>query len=147
MAIASIAVVVLIVNKSHWGLALKATGSNARSAYLLGTNINYTAISAFLFAGALAGTAGAHRVLFTYGSLRPLASGGIGFLGLLIVLLVSNRVLFVPFAAFGFAAIMAGSTRLKVSLQIDPSLANSMQGILVLAGLLVSGIRRRLHHG
>ena len=101
-------------------------------------------MSAFLVCGALAGIAGAYRVLFTYGSLRPLVSGGIGFLALLIVLLVAIRPLWVPFVAFVFAAILSGSTRLRVALQLDSSLAGVLQGILVLIVLLTGGVRQRL---
>jgi simple sugar transport system permease protein len=83
-------------------------------------------------------------VLFTYASLRPLVSGGIGFLGLLIVLLVSNRALWVPFVSFAFAAILSGSGRLRIALQIDSSLAGVLQEVLVLTVMLFNGLRGRL---
>jgi simple sugar transport system permease protein len=73
-----------------------------------------------------------------------LVSGGIGFLGLLVVLLVANRALWVPFVTFAFAAILGGSTRLKVALQLDQSLAGVLQGFLVLVVLLFNGVRQRL---
>ena len=56
-------------------LELKATGKNARSALLLGVPTERTSLSAFMVCGALAGLAGAYRVLFTFGTLRPLSSG------------------------------------------------------------------------
>jgi hypothetical protein len=39
---------------------------------------------------------------------------------------------------------LAGSTRLKVSLQLDQSLAGVLQGTLVLLVLLFNGLRSRL---
>jgi len=72
-----------------------------------------------------------------------LVSGGIGFLGLLVVLLVSIRALWVPLVTFLFAAILGGSTRLKVALQLDSSLAGVLQGFLVLAVLFSNGLRER----
>ena len=130
----------LALRGTRWGLQLKATGHNPRSALLLGVPTDRISLSAFAVCGALAGLGGAYRVLFTFDSLRPLASGGIGFLGLLVVLLVQFRPLWVPLISFVFAAILAGSTRLKIKLDLDSSLAGVLQGILVLTVLLFSGL-------
>lgn len=143
ITLAAIVVVVLALRGTRWGLELKATGKNARSALLLGVPTSQNALSAFAVCGALAGIGGAYRVLFTYDSLRPLASGGIGFLALLVVLLVSSRAMWVPLVALAFAVILGGSTRLKVALQLDQSLAGVIQGMLVLLVLLTNGLRER----
>jgi simple sugar transport system permease protein len=50
----------------------------------------------------------------------------------------------VPLISFVFAAILAGSTRLRISLQLDQSLAGILQGTLVLVVLLSNGLRQRL---
>ena len=139
----AIVAVVWLLEGTRWGLQLKAVGKNMRSALLLGVPAGRTAMSAFIACGALAGVAGSYRVLFTYDSLRPLASGNIGFLGLLVVLLVSMKALWVPLVTFFFAAILAGSTRLRVALQLDASLAGVLQGSLVLVTLLFSGLRQQ----
>ncbi|MAS34161.1 MAG: sugar ABC transporter permease [Anaerolineaceae bacterium] len=137
-------VVPFLLDRTRWGLQLKATGKNPRSALLLGVATDRIAMSAFLVCGALAGVAGAYRVLFTYGSFRPLASGSIGFLGLLVVLLASSRAVWVPLITFAFSAILAGSTRLRVSMQLDASLAGVLQGTVVLLFLLLGGVRQRI---
>jgi ABC-type uncharacterized transport system permease subunit len=136
--------VALALNTTMWGLRLKATGKNTRSALLLGVPTEQTTLSAFLVCGAIAGLAGAYRVLFTYHSLRPGVSGGIGFLALLIVLLVSMRIVWAPLVALIFAGILAGSVRMQTRLQLDQSLAGVLQGLLVLVVLLFNGIRERL---
>ncbi len=143
LAAAAFVVVMLLLNYTRWGLNLKAVGKNMRSAQLLGVATQGTSMSAFLVCGALAGVAGSYRVLFTFDNLRPLASGGIGFLGLLVVLLLSMRLLWVPLIAFAFAAILTGSTRLQIapSLKLDSSLAGVMQGMLVLFVILFQGVR------
>lgn len=135
--------VVLALRGTRWGLQLKATGKNARSALLLGVPTGQSTMSAFIVCGVIAGIAGSYRVLFTYGNLRPLVSGGIGFLALLVVLLLSMRAVWVPIVALAFAAILAGSARLKVALQLDSSLASVLQETLVLVVLLFSGLRQR----
>lgn len=134
----------LALNQTKWGLQLKAVGKNQRSALLLGVPVNKASLSAFIVCGVLAGLAGAYRVLFTYGSFRPLAAGGIGFLGLLVVMLASARALWIPLITIIFSAILSGSTRLRVAMQLDASLAQVLQGTLVLLVLLVSGLRQRI---
>jgi len=66
-----------------------------------------------------------------------------GFLGLLVVLLLSIRLLWVPLITFAFAAILTGSTRLQIapSLKLDSSLAGVLQGMLVLFVILFQGVR------
>jgi simple sugar transport system permease protein len=140
----AIIAVVLALRGTRWGLQLKATGKNARSALLLGVPTERSAWSALIVCGALAGLAGSYRVLFTFDNLRPLVSGGIGFLSLLVVLLVSMRALWTPFIAFVFAALLVGGTRLKISLQLDQSLAGVIQGTIVLLVLLSNGLREKL---
>jgi simple sugar transport system permease protein len=139
----AIIAVIIALRGTRWGLQLRATGKNARSALLLGVPTTRSALSAFMVCGALAGIAGAYRVLFTYSSLRPFVSGGIGFLALLVVLLVATRALWAAFVALAFAVILAGSTRLRVALQLDQSLAGVLQGILVLLVLIANGLRQR----
>lgn len=141
---AAFALTAFALQRTRWGLQLKATGKNPRSALLLGVPTDRIALSGFIVCGALAGIAGAYRVLFTYGSLRPLVSGGIGFLGLLVVLLASFSIVWVPLVTIAFAAILAGSTRLRIALQLDASLAGVLQSVLVLTMLLTNGFRQRL---
>ncbi len=144
LTVIAIVLVPLLMARTRWGLQLKATGKNPRSALLLGVPTGMVAMSAFLACGALAGVAGSYRVMFTYGSFRPLAAGGIGFLGLLVVLLSTMRPFWIPFIAIVFSAILAGSTRLRVSLQLDSSLAGVLQGTLVLVFILFQGLRQRM---
>jgi simple sugar transport system permease protein len=137
------------LRRTRWGLQLKATGKNPRSALLLGVPTNRSAISAFIVCGMLAGLAGAFRALVVFQSLRPLVSGGIGFLAVLVALLAANRLLLVPFITFVFSALLGGSAQLKVALRLDVALVGVLQGILVLSALLFNGLSTRLksRHG
>lgn len=129
---------------TRWGLQLKATGKNARSALLLGVPTGRSTLSAFIVCGMIAGIAGSYRVLFTFGNLRPFASGGIGFLALLVVLLISLRVLWIPLVTIIFALLLGGSAKLKIDLKLDASLVGVMQDTIVLIVLLFNGLRQRL---
>ncbi|GAB4307635.1 MAG: ABC transporter permease [Phototrophicales bacterium] len=150
ITIGAIIAIGLLLMFTRWGLTLRAVGKNAQSALLLGVRTERVTLSAFMVCGALGGIAGAHRVLQAYSSLRPSPAGGIGFLALLVVLLISFRAWWVPFIAFALAAIIAGSTRVKTLLQLDQSLAGVLQGLIVLTILIFNGLADRLtrkdHH-
>lgn len=139
-------VVYLALRGTRWGLQLKATGKNPRSALLMGVPTDRTVISAFVACGMLAGIAGAFRVLVVFQSLRPLVSGGIGFLAVLVALLAENRTLLVPMITFVFSALLGGSAQLKVALRLDVALVGVMQGILVLTVLLFKGVSERFQN-
>ena len=57
------AVVVFALRGTRWGLELKATGKNARSALLLGVPTERTSLSSFAVCGALAGWRGIPRAV------------------------------------------------------------------------------------
>jgi simple sugar transport system permease protein len=136
----------LALRGTRWGLNLKATGQNARSALLLGVPVNRSALSAFIVCGMLAGIAGAFRTqfAFTSPSIRPLVSGGIGFLAVLVALVVARRVTWLPLVTFAFSALLGGSAQLKAVLRLEVALVGVLQGVLVLTVLLFNGLRGRL---
>jgi simple sugar transport system permease protein len=135
-ALIAIAVVFVTLRGTHWGLKLKALGKNPRSAYLLGVSSEREAILSLIFCGALAGLAGAVRVLSWFDSLRQSISGGIGFLALLVVMLASYRVLWVPLIAFFFSAVLNGSITLQLRTQLHSSLGGILTAVMVLFVLL-----------
>jgi ABC-type uncharacterized transport system permease subunit len=75
---------------------------------------------------------------------NPKSVLGIGFLALLVVLLVSIRVLWVPIVTLIFALLLGGSAKLKIDLKLDASLVGVMQDTVVLIVLLFNGLRQRL---
>ncbi len=89
-----------------------------------------------MFCGALAGLGGAVRVLSWFDSLRQSISGGIGFLALLVVMLAAYRVVWVPFIALFFSAVLNGSITLQLRTQLHSSLGGILTGVMVLFVLL-----------
>lgn len=138
LALASVAfaVVAVLLSNTTWGLKLKALGRNPRSAFLLGVSSQRETILAMMACGALAGLAGAVRVLSWFDSLRQSISGGIGFLALLVVMLAGYRILWAPFVAFFFSAVLQGSIILQLRTQLHSSLGGILTGVLVLFTLL-----------
>ncbi len=128
--------VLMALRGTYWGLKLKALGKNAYSAFLLGVSSERETIYAMMFCGALAGLGGAVRVLSWFESLRQSISGGIGFLALLVVMLASYRIFWVPLIALFFSAVLNGSTTLHLRTQLHSSLGGILTGVLVLFVLL-----------
>jgi simple sugar transport system permease protein len=148
IAIVAFIMVFMVLRGTRWGLQLRAMGKSEKSAFLLGVRTSRNILLAMMLCGALAGLAGAIRVLFMRGRLVPGISGGIGFMGILIVLLVNVRPGWVPLVTLLLAIVPVGSLELasamEDSVKLDVSLGNVFQSALVLAVLLASGVRARL---
>lgn len=136
LAIVAVALVAIALRNSYWGLKLKALGRNAYSAFLLGVSSERETLLAMTFCGAFAGLGGAVRVLSWFESLRQSISGGIGFLALLVVMLASYRIFWVPLIAFFFSVVLNGSITLQLRTQLHSSIGGILTGVLVLFVLL-----------
>jgi general nucleoside transport system permease protein len=139
VALVAVVLVAVLMRGSRFGLRLKAVGSNARSAFLMGIPTNRYLLAAFAFCGGLAGLAGSFQATGVHHKLVPAVSGGWGFLGILVVLLAGFRAAWIAPIALFFAAISVGGTQLQLRLNLDSALAGVIQGILVLAVLLARG--------
>lgn len=142
LAVIAIVVVYYVLRGTTWGLKLKALGKNPYSSYLLGVSSERETIMAMMFCGALAGLGGAVRVLSWFDSLRQNISGGIGFLALMVVMLAAYRILWVPFIAFFFSAVLQGSVILQLRTQLHSSLGGVLTGVMVLFVLLFGSARQ-----
>lgn len=142
LTIITFGIVLIALRGTFWGLKLKALGKNLRSAFLLGVSSEREAILAMMFCGALAGLGGAVRVLSWFDSLRQSISGGIGFLALLVVMLASYRILWVPLIAFFFSIVLNGSLTLQLRTQLHSSLGGILTGVMVLLVLLFGDLRK-----
>lgn len=143
LALAAVAAVWWLLDRTRLGLELKAVGSNLSSAKLIGIRSNQVMLSAFGAGGGLAGLAGAVIVLGIQHKLVPAVAGGRGFLAILVVLLAGMGIRAVAPVAFFFAAVSVGASQLSLQFDLDSSLGGVLQGVVVLAALLIGGIRRR----
>jgi len=81
--------------------------------------------------------------LAVFHRLIPNISSGLGFIGLLIVMLVGNSIWAIFPVALFFSALNVGSLQLPLDLNLESSLAGVIQGILVLFVLLGRGIKTK----
>ena len=143
----SILVVVLVyflLRGTHFGLRLKAVGKNMKAAYLMGVPTWQYSIFAFLLCGAFVGLAGAIQVTAVYHRLLPNISGGYGFLGLLVAMLINYQAIWAAPVALFFAMLNTGSIQLQIVYKLASSFSGVLQSLLVLLVLLGEGIRQRL---
>ncbi len=150
LTIAAFVVVFLIMYVSHWGLQLRAQGKNRKSAFLLGVRTERNTVLTMALCGAMAGLAGAFRVLAPdVIKLTATPSGGMGFLAILVVLLASVSLVLTPFVSFVFAVLSKGGQRLESGFQwdygltLDRSLVQVLQSTVVLMVVLAFGVRNR----
>ena len=127
-----------------FGLRLKAVGSNARSAHLMGIPTERYTLGAFALCGALAGLAGAIQVT---GAVPQARAGRLGRLRVPRDPRRAARGLSGargsrPIALF-FAVVAVGSTQLSLRLDLDSSLGGVLQGVLVLFVILAGGWQAR----
>ena len=143
LALLAVGVVYLLMRGTSFGLRLKAVGSNAQSAHLLGIPTGRFMLSAFALCGALAGLAGAIQATGFHHKLVPSVSGGYGFLAILVVLLAAFRATWIAPIALFFVAVAVGATQLSLRLGLDSAIGGVLQGILVLLTLLAGGFQVR----
>ncbi len=142
LAVLTLAASILLLDRTRFGLRLRAAGTSPGAARLFGIEPDRISLQAMFLAGLLAGLAGGLQVTAVYHRLIPAISSGYGYLALLVVMLANYRPLAVPLIALFFACLVTGSIQLPISLQIDSSLAGVIQGACVLSALLVYGLRK-----
>ncbi len=141
LGILGLVITLVVIQGTYFGLELRAVGQNLRAAFVLGIPAVQKLLSAFALCGALAGLTGAVQVLAVFHRLIPNISSGLGFIGLLIVMLVGNSIWAIFPVALFFSALNVGSLQLPLELNLESSLAGVIQGILVLFVLLARGFK------
>lgn len=146
IAVIGFILVVITMSVTKWGLQLRAMGKNERSAQVLGVPTERNIWLAMTLCGIFAGLSGAHIVLFTKHNLPVGASGGIGFLSLLVVLLAAIQILYVPFISITFALLYFSPAPLQIAFgeKLHRSLVGVFVGLLVFFVFIFNGVRQRL---
>lgn len=103
----AVAAIAWWLSKTHAGLSLRAVGERPDAARAAGINTQRVQIGAVLFAGAMAGLAGATLVLAQAGTFVEQMSAGRGFIAIAIVVLGRWRPLGVAAASLLFGAAYA----------------------------------------
>ena len=138
IAIIAILITAVLLNRARIGLFFKAIGHNSTAAFLYDLKPNKYMLIAMMCAGGFAGLAGSLQISGVYHRLLPSISSNYGYLALMVVMLANYKIWLVPAVAFFFACLNVGSIQLPMMLQLDSSLSGVIQGVLVLAGLIIN---------
>ncbi len=143
IALLLVPLVYVLLWKMPIGLRIRAIGSNQRVAKYAGMNVVLGLSFAMMFSGALAGLTGAIEVSVLHTRLQDGISGGYGFTGILVALLGRLHPVGVLIAAFFFAALSNGAQTMHSVYGLPISLAQVIQGLIVLFVLAADALARR----
>jgi ABC-type uncharacterized transport system permease subunit len=137
-------VVVLLLSRTVFGFGLRASGGNGDAARWSGIDPKRAGVAAILISGGFAGLAGA-ALLFA-GTAPWMSDGfeaGVGFNGIAVALLAGNSPIFAIFTAVVFSSLNVGGTALQAALDVPSSLAEMLQGTVIVLVLLAAVVARR----
>jgi general nucleoside transport system permease protein len=125
-------VVAVALDKTVWGLRLRAIGLNAVAARRAGMRIAPAIVLVLFLAGALGGLAGAFMLQGDQGSLKARFSSGYGFDGLVVGLLARGSVAGVVAAALLFGFLRSGGINMELEAGVPSALVLVIQGLIIL---------------
>ncbi len=126
------AVVAVALDKTVWGLHLRAIGLNTVAARRAGLRIAPTIMHVLFLAGAFGGLAGAFMLQGDQGSLKARFSSGYGFDGLVVGLLARGSIPGVVAAALLFGFLRSGGISMEMQAGVPSALVLVIQGLIIL---------------
>ena len=133
LALGALAIYGIMVSRSAWGYALRATGINPRAAHYAGMSIGTITIGAMLISGALAGLASVNVIMGSTHYLSLNFTAGAGFIGIAIALMGRSHPLGIFLSALLFGALIQGGFDLSLE---KPNLPQEtfifIQGLIIL---------------
>lgn len=142
IALAAVAVVWYLLEKTTLGYEIKVVGFNKRAAACNGISVmKNIVISAFL-SGGLAGLAGVVEVLAIQKKLLEGISSNCGYTAVLIALMAGNHPVGVVVASIGMAAMQVGANTMQRQLGVPSAIVDILVGLVVLL-ILAKGLMSR----
>jgi ABC-type uncharacterized transport system permease subunit len=141
IAIAAVAGVWWLRERTTWGQALRAVGEDRDAARSVGISVTRVQVGAMIVAGALAGLAATNFVLGDKHAFEQDLGRGTGILGISAALLGRSRPVGVALAAILLGALGAGGQ--AVGGKVPKELFEMLQGVVVLAVASASAWTRR----
>jgi general nucleoside transport system permease protein len=132
IAIVIAIVVAIVLNKTIFGIKLRAVGLNPLAARRAGISYGRTVIAALAIAGALGGLAGALMIQGEQYVLKDGFSSGYGFDGLVAGLLARGSVIGVIAASLLFGFLRSGGINMEMVAGVPTALVMVIQGLIVI---------------
>ncbi|MGA2082659.1 MAG: ABC transporter permease [Holophaga sp.] len=131
IALAALGCYWLLMEKTRWGVDMRAIGGNPEAARRLGLPVRTWIVAALALGGGLAGLAGMGEAMGIHGRLREGLSPGYGFTGFLISWLAGGRPLGILFMAFLFAILTAAGDTLQITQGLPYSAINILLALIL----------------
>jgi simple sugar transport system permease protein len=131
LSLAALAAYWLIMERTRWGIEMKAIGGNPEAAQRLGIPVAVWVVVALAIGGGLAGLAGMGEVMGVQGRLRQGLSLGYGFTGFLIAWLAGGRAWGILLMAFLFAILTSAGDTLQITQGLPYSVVNILLAVIL----------------
>ena len=148
LAILIIIALWFVLNRTAYGLKMRAVGLNVEAARFSGINVGRTTMVVALVSGGIGGLAGASEIAGIHFHLIDAISPGYGYTGIIIATLGSLNAIGVAAAALFIGLVDTGSQTVSRALGVPAYLGDVLQATLLLvtlAMLLLQNYRITLH--
>ena len=132
IALAMVALIWFILEKTTWGYEMRLVGLNPRAAQVSGISVTGGVVRASVLSGGLAGLAGVIEFMAIQKKLLEGFSADCGYTGVLIALLAANRPELVPVAALLYAAAQVGASAMQRQANVPSSMVSILIGAVVI---------------
>jgi len=134
----------LALNRTRWGLAMRAIGGNAEASLRLGIPVSSYIVAVMAMAGGIAGIAGMAEVSAIQGRLVAELSPGYGFMGFLVAWLAGGNALGILVMAFLFAVVSSVGDILQITQGVPYAVVNLLMAVVL---FIVLGQRGPMRSG
>jgi len=135
IALAALLCIWFVIEKTKWGLTIKAIGGNPEASRRLGFNIGLYMVVVMFVGGGIAGIAGMAEVSAIHGRLRAGFSPGYGFIGFLISWLAGGSPVGMITMSFILAVIFSAGSLLQITQGVPFAAINVLMAIVLLVVL------------
>ncbi len=142
IALAAAILMWLILQRTVWGLEMKAVGANPAAARFAGISVGWVTMGVAMLSGALAGLAGVGEVAGLKGFLTQDLSPGFGYAGIVVAMLAGLNPLGVIPAALFIAGVFVGADSMSRAIGVSSYIADLIVALSLLT-MLVAGLTTR----
>lgn len=136
LALAALLIFWFVMERTKWGLKMRAIGGNPEAARRLGIRLGIYIVVVMFIAGGIAGLAGMAEVSALHGRLRAGFSPGYGFMGFLISWLAGGNPLGILMMSFVLAVVFSGGTLLQITQGVPFAAINVLMAIILFVVLM-----------
>jgi simple sugar transport system permease protein len=129
--LASLVLYRLLMQRTRWGLEMRAIGGNAEASLRLGIPVARYMVVAMGLAGGIAGVAGMAEVSAIQGRLVAGLSPGYGFMGFLVAWLAGGSALGIVAMAFLFAVVSSIGDILQITQDVPFAVVNLLMAVVL----------------